>query len=420
MSIGRWLIAAVLLAPSASAWAQETCPERMEPDAFRDRLSQVAAAASSGGDTVGSRLDTLERVAVSCIDGPLSAGDLARLFLAQAVWNLSSELGDPMLGEKRMAWAAALGGSAEWMPVYDPFKAEFETGQAIASQKGTLELAFNPQPDVLVVDGQVEYEMGPREVVVGAHLVQWLSDSGWTGRLVVVEPGATGRLEIGAPASASGGPPGSDGPAGTIDSGKQRPEVVDQWAGGALFVQRYTAQVSDGLQVWEGSALAPGGQAEGRYAVLDWLSTGAQIRFAPEGDEANPGVLTRVAAEAGLGLGGFFRADLLVGVTMGGVPQASAAAAADAPPSFEESFTVGPRVRLRGAAGDQLRVALTAGGALLGEATELGGDLTAEWRMAPVSPLLRVSGGQLQQPGIEGIDDRYRWAGAEVGARWHF
>ena len=419
MSSWSRVLAAALLMPFGSALAQETCPERLEPDAFRDRLSQVAAAASSGGETVGSRLDTLQRVAVSCIDGPLFAGDLARLFLAQAVWNLSSEAGDPFMGEQRMAWTAALGGGSEWMPVYDPFKAEFEAGRAVATQTGTLDLSFSPQPDVLVVDGQVEYELGPREVLVGAHLVQWLSDSGWTGRLVVVEPGQTGSLVIGE-ASASVGDGGSSGSMGSIDSGPKRPEVVDQWVGGALFVQRYSAQISDGLQVWEGQALAPGGVAEGRYAVLDWLSAGADVRFAPEGDEANPGVLSRAAIEAGVGWGGFFRADLLVGLAVGGVPTASAAAASGGPPTFEESVTAGPRVRLRAAGGDKLRVALTAGGTLLGEATELGGDLTAEWRMEPVSPLLRVSGGQLEQPGIEGIDDRYRWAGAELGARWHF
>ena len=418
-AIGAWLL---LLVPNL-ARAQAICSERLEPDGFRERVAQLGAAAAGGDEALGEQLDDLEELAESCIDGPIAAVDLAELFMAEALWETRREAGDPRRVQERLTWAAALAGEAALRPEHEALREPFQAALAAASQRGTLDLDFHPVPAVLVVDGQVEYELGPREVPAGAHLIQWLDEGVWTGRIVTVEAGRSRSLSVGEPPPESAAID-STGSMGTIDAGSSRPEVLDQWLGGALSLQRYTAAISDGRQVWEAAAVAPGGGVDGRYQVLEWLSVGGRAAFAPEGDEANPAVLTRARLELGLGWGSFFRADLLLGGELAPRPTAAPSAGpADSPPTFEESPSAGPSLRLRGAAGDAWRISLSAGGALLGPATELSGDLAVSWRggpLDPVAPRLRITGGQLTQPGLGGVDDRYRWIGGELGARWLF
>ncbi len=419
-AIGVWLC---LIAPGL-ARAQGICSERLEPDGFRERVAQLGAAASSGDAALGEQLDDLEELAESCIDGPIAAVDLAELFMAQALWESHWEGGDPLRVQERLAWAAALAGEAALRPEHEALRESFQAALTAASRRGTLDLSFYPVPAVLVVDGQVEYELGPREVPAGAHLIQWLDEGVWTGRIAIVEADRTRTLSVGEPPPPESVAAGGTGGTGSVDTRSSRPEVSDQWLGGALSLQRYTASISDGQQVWEGTATAPGGGLDGRYQVLDWLSIGGRATLAPEGDEANPAVLSRARLELGLGWGSFVRADLLLGGVLAPRPTAvPAAGPAGGPPTFEESLAAGPSLRLRGAAGDAWRVSLSAGGTRLGPATELGGDLALSWRggpLDPVAPRIRITGGQLTQPGLGGIDDRYRWIGGELGARWLF
>jgi hypothetical protein len=414
----RPLLLGLGLTLAAPAAAQPVCPERLEPGTFRQRLDQVLPGVTSGEAGIGERLKVLEATAVHCIDGPLFSGDLATLFLAQGIWALSQPEGDARWGQTRVSWAAAIGGEGVWRSEYDDLRGVYDAALAGVSA-ATLVLQIRPTPPVLVLDGQVEYDMGARSVNAGAHLIQWMENGGWTGELVVVAPGATETFARGeAPAETP--TEGSVGTISAVDTRRDRPEVDERWVAAALFVQRYSAVVSDGLQVWEGSSLSPGLWAEGRYEPLEWLAVRGQVAFSPEGDEANPAVFNRLNLEAAAGWGDFFRGELLVGLAVAPRPIAAAASGSQSPPSFEEAVSVGPRGGVRLAVGDPWRLSLEGGGALTGEALELGGGLAFAWPIGDFAPFARLDVGKLQQPGVEGIDDQYRWAGGALGVQWRY
>jgi len=423
------LALATIASLGAPARAGEDCPERLDPTPFRERMRAIIdAGLSQGTDGAGrgpiEQLDALERLAIGCVDGPIFAADLGSLYLARGMFELDREGGDLVMGRERLVWAAGLGGEGIWSTAFTALRPEYDRALEVAAAVGsaTLALDFAEPPDVMVLDGQVEYDMGPREVRVGPHLIQWLAADGWTTARVVLAAGdyqsapRRGRGEL----------------SGDVAAEEPPPPVPAAWVEVGAAGMLYRGQISDGVQVWEGTSGAPAGHVAARFTALDGLLLlGAAASAGQTSSADRPGLGTRLRAEVGAGLGQELRGELLVGASVGALPIALAAETTGGAPGFEGALAAGPQARLRAVVGNPWRLDLALSGAALSGrglspagqgawAREVGAVLGLERVASPVGPLARVGVGQLALAGLADARDRYTWAVGEVGARWYF
>jgi len=180
---------------TSTAFAIDECPTRPDPDRFHDKVEAIKEPVAFADPDLQSQLDELQLIAEKCIQGPVYTDDLTALHMAKGAYALLAH-GDPMLSNRHLAYAAALGGAKASEPLYGPeVNAALLEHLARDVHPGTLDITFQWEPVVLVLDGEVHYDYGPNQVTAGWHLVQWKAEDLWFSEAVLITPG--GRVHVG-------------------------------------------------------------------------------------------------------------------------------------------------------------------------------------------------------------------------------
>ncbi len=175
--------------------AADDCPTRPEPDRFHNKVEAVKERVAFAEPDLTPVLDELQLVAEKCIQGPAYIDDLAALHMARGAYALLAN-GDPVLAEVYFVNAAALAGAKANEPLYGPeVSAALLAVLAQDSRTAVLDITFQWEPVVLVLDGEVHYDYGPNDVPAGWHLVQWKAEDLWFSEAVQLGPG--GRAHVG-------------------------------------------------------------------------------------------------------------------------------------------------------------------------------------------------------------------------------
>ncbi|GEM_PF-6702099 len=411
----------------ATALADD-CAERLSADDYRERV-QALTRALGGADDLTTEVEAVAS-AVDCVDGAIGISDAAAFLALRGAWTAMSEAPDEASVQRDLVSAWRIGGGAVWDPAAFAHAEERWTAATDApDQFAELDLDFVHPPDFLILDGGIEYDLGPRDVLSGWHLLQWQTAVGWSGRWLLLEDGGSlafpGEDQPQLPTVSFGDGEAGSEPAAVIESTQKAPRERTErdppkpWAEVAAGALRYNADTSDGFTVWQGSALAPTARAAGRFPIWGPLMVGAQARVGPGSSGARPGFASGAAALAGAGIdvGVVLEAD--VGVGVGSLPAAVAVDEQAAAPGFEGSLALMPLGRL----GVTYRAALTLTGevqaSMKGDGTELEGALGAAWDQGAIAPGAWLRGGTLTRPGVlPDHPERYAWLGLEVGGRW--
>ena len=413
---------------AATAFADD-CAERITADGYRERVE--ALVRGIGGDEDQSAEVAAIETLIGCVDGPIGISDAAMYLAARGAWGARAPEPDETAVANDLVSAWRIGGGAVWDPTaFAHAEERWAAAMEAPDQFGELDLDFHHPPDFLILDGGIEYDLGPRDILSGWHLLQWQTALGWDGAWVLLEDGGSiafpGENQPEMPTvSFTGSGGGDQGDGGvTIDTGKPPRERAERddlkpWAelaGGAL---RYSADATDGFTVWEGSAYAPTLRAAGRYPLVGPLLVGAQGRVGPGSSGARPGFASGVSAIVGAGfdVGVVIEADLGVGV--GSLPGAVATEEQLAAPDFDGQLALAPMARLCVEGGSALIVTGEVQGAKKGDGTEVEGALGAAWVNGAIAPGAWLRGGMLTRPGVlADYPERYSWLGLEVGGRW--
>lgn len=419
----------------ASAAFADDCAERVSADGYRERVEALVRGIG-GDEDLSAEVAAIEGL-VSCVDGPIGISDAAMYLAARGAWAAKAETPDDAAIAHDLISAWRIGGGAVWDPAaFAHAEERWAAAMDAPDQFGELDLDFHHPPDFLILDGGIEYDLGPRDTLSGWHLLQWQTAIGWDGAWVFLEDGGSiafpGENQPQLPTinftnSSDSGSDAGDGAGDgsmTIDSGRAPRERAERdalkpWAevaGGAL---RYSADATDGFTVWEGSAFAPTLRAAGRFPVAGPLLVGAQGRVGPGSSGTRPGFTSGVAAVVGAGfdVGVVIEADLGVGV--GSLPGAVATEEQLAAPDFDGSLALTPLARLGVEGGSALIVTGEVQGAKKGEGTEVEAAVGAAWVNGAIAPGAWLRGGMLTRPGVlADYPERYTWLGLEVGGRW--
>lgn len=192
----------ILLAGLARA---NDCSSHPSPERFHDKVEGVKERVAFAEPDLIPVLEDLEYVAGHCVQGPAAKADLTGVLMARAAYALLAN-GDPTEADTYLRRAAALSGAKANEPLYGPdVSAALIAVLAEDGRTATLDITFKWDPSVLVLDGEVHYDLGPNEVPAGWHVVQWKADDVWLSDAVVLEPGGRAHVGDGTPTMVAGG-----------------------------------------------------------------------------------------------------------------------------------------------------------------------------------------------------------------------
>ncbi len=182
-----WLSLFLITAASAQ---EDPCPERVAPEAITQQMESLPERVANLSPGVAEELQALFKQTVECVDGPVERRDLGGLLLARGAWGVLSQEVEAEAAKAQMTWAYAIAGRDVYQEVYGwDVQEAFDRATEGVLPRATIDLSFDRDPRVVVIDGEVIYERGPRTVTATFHLVQWLDKKGWHSEGLVLEPG---------------------------------------------------------------------------------------------------------------------------------------------------------------------------------------------------------------------------------------
>ena len=175
----------------ASVSAQETeCTERVSPQVITQGVENVRQGILNGEEDVGTQLNELFHAMTLCVDGPVERRDVGELLLARGAFGVLSKKVSPEAAQQQMTWAYAIAGRDVFDDAYGMEVQEaFDIATEGVLPRATIDLSFDRDPRVVVIDGEVIYDRGQRTVSATFHLIQWLDKQGWHSEVLVLEPG---------------------------------------------------------------------------------------------------------------------------------------------------------------------------------------------------------------------------------------
>lgn len=180
---------------ATTAFAADDCPTRPDPDRFHDKVEAVKERVAFAEPDLTPVLDELQLIAEKCIQGPAYTDDLAALHMARGAYALFS-IADPVLADVYFRNAAGLTGAKANEPLYGPeVSAALLNILAEDPRMAVLDITFQWEPVVLVLDGEVHYDYGANDISAGWHLIQWKAEDLWFSEAVQLSQG--GRVHIG-------------------------------------------------------------------------------------------------------------------------------------------------------------------------------------------------------------------------------
>ena len=180
-----------LLVLAAVANAEEpVCADRIAPQRLTQEIDDLREGILNGESTVGERLNSTFRTMTDCIDGPVERSDIGKLLMARGAFGILSKKVEPEAAQQQMTWAYAISGRDVFDEAYGlEVQEAFDIATEGVLPRATIDLSFDRDPRVVVIDGKVIYDRGQRSVAATFHLVQWLDKNGWHSETVVLSPG---------------------------------------------------------------------------------------------------------------------------------------------------------------------------------------------------------------------------------------
>lgn len=190
----------LVLSLFAAAWADE-CPERVTPEQLAAQLEALEPDVFYAVEGTPERLAALEGLLDGCLDGPITAEGLTRLWIVRGISDhfFLGEIGPE--GQLRLGSAMAVGGAEAWPEAFgEELQKTYLSSSAIAMGGATITLNFTDY-DIVAVDGEIRYARGAWQTTPGLHLVQWrLQGQGpWFSALVQLERGGNASVGAAAP-----------------------------------------------------------------------------------------------------------------------------------------------------------------------------------------------------------------------------
>ena len=176
---------------AAAASAQEpACTERVAPQRLTQEIESLRQGILNGEEIVGERLNELFRTMNECVDGPVERSDIGKLLMARGAFGILSKKVDPEAAQRQMTWAYAISGRDVFDEAYGlEVQEAFDIATEGVLPRATIDLSFDRDPRVVVIDGKVVYDRGQRAVAATYHLIQWLDKNGWHSETVILTPG---------------------------------------------------------------------------------------------------------------------------------------------------------------------------------------------------------------------------------------
>jgi hypothetical protein len=382
----------MVLVALATAYAAD-CPAHPSPERLHARLEALVEPVAFADDSVAGELDeVLTLLDRGCVQGVVPREDVVTAHLLRGSYAILAQ-GDEASGDAYLRWAT------QWGP---PDSSDF--GPAVTERInaldgwsfGEVDITFEWEPSQIVLDGEVIYDQGVREVVDGYHLVQWRIDDGWFGVGIVVGPGQRVHVGTGSPTG------GSPRPIDIVPVEEPDPDPE-----GSLRVQLgyslVSARASDGQNTYGGTLGVPSVALVGRYGRTVGASAGLRGGPPPGPGRAPLGTEARVGpslAGEGWQLDAFALGGLLPSAI---APQSGSAAK----PWFQAGMAWGGGVRGTLGFGP---ASGTVGYGRLGPATTLELEVLIEIPLGDLTLVLSPRGHALQNG-----TDRYVGAGVQVG-----
>ena len=161
-----------LLAATASA-QEAPCTERIAPQRLTQEIEDVRQGVLNGEENVGERLNRIFRDMNQCVDGPVERSDIGKLLMARGAFGILSKKVDPEAAQRQMTWAYAISGREVFDDAYGTeVQDAFDLATEGVLPRATIDLSFDRDPRVVVIDGKVIYDRGQRSVAATFHLVQ--------------------------------------------------------------------------------------------------------------------------------------------------------------------------------------------------------------------------------------------------------
>jgi hypothetical protein len=374
------------------AWAD--CDQRVTSAQLESRIAgakePVLFAEPQAADELVAIRALLED---GCVDGAVSGDALASYWLTVGAWPVLSD--SAPIEPNAMTYAIGLG--AEWDADYGPMVEVAWKVVLATSEDATLDLAFDPDPAALYLDGTTLYLQGEQAVVAGWHLVQWQDEGIWGGQAVVVRGGET--LRVGNAAVETVIEPFT--PAVPVEVEPERDPLRVHADVGVGYSVVHSRLQADGLS-WAGTGGMPALVASGSVGrrVFGW----AQGALGPTSANGRAAPLSHLTVHAGVGQRFFVSAGgLVMGLPIAGGQDPAA-------PEFTRQIAVGPQLRAGVLAGP---LEISAHGQwLLGP---LGGglDVAAYFPVGPVTLGVGAMGETLLLPDA----GTYSWGGLRVVLR---
>lgn len=376
---------------TALAWAD--CEQRATSAQVEARIAAakepVLFAEPNAADELVAIRGLLEG---GCVDGAVSADALASYWLAVGAWPVLSD--SAPIEPNAMTYAIGLG--AEWDADYGPMVEVAWKVVLATSEDATLDLAFDPDPAALYLDGATLYLQGEHAVVAGWHLVQWQDEGIWSGQAVVVRGGQTARVGNAAVETVVETPD----PVPVVVEPKRDPMRAHADVGVGYSVVHSRLQ-ADGLS-WAGTGGMPSLMASGTLGrrVFGW----AQGVLGPTSSNGRAAPLSHVTVHAGFGERFFVSAGgLVMGLPVAGGQDPAA-------PEFTRQIAAGPQVRAGVLAGP---LEISAHGQWLLGPVGGGLDVAAFFPVGPVTLGVGAMGETLLLPDA----GTYSWGGLRVVLR---
>ena len=180
----------LFIALSNAAAQEAPCTDRISPETLSERIKDLGQPIVDQQPGIEVDIQNLFEQTVSCIDGPVEKKDLGALLLARGAWGFLSEQVDAETAKNQMTWAYAIAGRDVFDEVYGwDIQEAFDRATEGVLPRATIDLSFDRDPRVVVIDGEVVYDRGPKTVTATFHLVQWLDKNGWHSEGLVLKPG---------------------------------------------------------------------------------------------------------------------------------------------------------------------------------------------------------------------------------------
>ncbi|MCP4805059.1 MAG: hypothetical protein GY884_06895 [Proteobacteria bacterium] len=288
----------VFLLLTSLAWADD-CPSHPTPERFHDKVEAVKERVAFAEPDLISVLQDLEFVAANCVQGPILKEDLSGVLMARAAYAMLAN-GDPTEADIYLWRAAGLAGAKANEPLYGPdVAAALIAVLADDAHPATLDITFRWDPSVLVLDGEVHYDLGLNDVAPGWHVVQWRAEDVWLSEAVVLEPGGYAHVGDGSPTEIGSGddePAGDDSLMVEVRTGDRKGREKKERPGITAPPIFYVPIESSGQLVASGGYhIAQADVSDGETSFTGWMGL-------PEGRlRLRYGRRFRVLAEVGMG-----------------------------------------------------------------------------------------------------------------------